>query len=149
MEDNGLELVFVYGTLKIGERNHHFLSEFECIDKKSRTKSDTFVMQETASFSSRGNTSPIVMPAKSSSENTGAILGQVFAVNHQGLAALDELEEYYPDNEESSHYLRKRILTADNREVWMYFLNGENHKGIINPPKHVHFNAYKNEYNWA
>ena len=90
--------VFVYGTLKRGEKNHHWL--------------------EGASFQGEAELNGVVLhdlgPFPMAVIGAGQIRGEVYALEANGLARLDELEGY------PRLYNRQLLSLADGRRAWVY-----------------------------
>jgi len=91
-------LVFVYGTLKSGEKNHHWL--------------------EGASFQGEAELNGVVLhdlgPFPMAVVGEGTAIGEVYAVEGSGLAPLDELEGY------PRLYGRQVFSLSDGRRAWVY-----------------------------
>jgi len=92
------QLVFVYGTLKRGEQNHHWL--------------------EGASWQGEAELPGVVLhdlgPFPMAVVGAGLALGEVYAVEGSGLAKLDELEGY------PRLYNRQVMELVDGRRAWVY-----------------------------
>jgi gamma-glutamylcyclotransferase (GGCT)/AIG2-like uncharacterized protein YtfP len=92
------QLVFVYGTLKRGEKNHHWL--------------------EGASWHGEAELPGVVLhdlgPFPMAVIGAGHALGEVYAVEGSGLAKLDELEGY------PRLYNRQVMELVDGRRAWVY-----------------------------
>jgi gamma-glutamylcyclotransferase (GGCT)/AIG2-like uncharacterized protein YtfP len=92
------QLVFVYGTLKRGEKNHHWL--------------------EGASWQGEAELSGVLLhdlgPFPMAVIGEGTAIGEVYAVEEQGLARLDELEGY------PRLYDRQKLSLNDGRQAWVY-----------------------------
>jgi gamma-glutamylaminecyclotransferase len=99
-------LVFVYGTLLSGQRNHSLLfgSRFICT---GQTTSD-FELVDLGDF-------PAMIPADSDSEGF-SIFGEVYAVDHSILEILDEIEDH------PRFYRRTPVELADGSLVDVYLL---------------------------
>jgi gamma-glutamylaminecyclotransferase len=100
-------LVFVYGSLKRGFRNH-------CMLEGSRFIGDAHTL-ETFRMHSMGGAFPAVVP----DEDGAAIEGEVYSVDDEGLARLDRLEGY------PRHYDRKQVKVdlgvGRHKKAWIYF----------------------------
>ena len=94
----GSELVFVYGSLKRGETNHHWLKG--------------------ASWQGEAELSGVVLhdlgPFPMAVIGEGIALGEVYAVEACGLARMDELEGY------PRLYERQVLTLRDGRRAWVY-----------------------------
>jgi gamma-glutamylcyclotransferase (GGCT)/AIG2-like uncharacterized protein YtfP len=92
------QLVFVYGTLKRGEKNHHWL--------------------EGASWQGEAELSGVLLhdlgPFPMAVIGEGTAIGEVYAVEERGLARLDELEGY------PRLYDRQMLTLNDGRHAWVY-----------------------------
>jgi gamma-glutamylcyclotransferase (GGCT)/AIG2-like uncharacterized protein YtfP len=92
------QLVFVYGTLKRGEKNHHWL--------------------EGASWQGEAELSGVLLhdlgPFPMAVIGVGTAIGEVYAVEERGLARLDELEGY------PRLYDRQLLSLNDGRQAWVY-----------------------------
>ena len=92
------QLVFVYGTLKRGEKNHHWL--------------------EGASWQGEAELSGVLLhdlgPFPMAVIGEGTAIGEVYAVEERGLARLDELEGY------PRLYDRQLLSLNDGRQAWVY-----------------------------
>jgi gamma-glutamylcyclotransferase (GGCT)/AIG2-like uncharacterized protein YtfP len=92
------QLVFVYGTLKRGEKNHHWL--------------------EGASWQGEAELSGVLLhdlgPFPMAVIGEGTAIGEVYAVEERGLARLDELEGY------PRLYDRQMLSLNDGRQAWVY-----------------------------
>lgn len=78
--------VFVYGTLKQGHGNHHFLNGAEFVGK-GKISAGLFKMVSLGAF-------PAILP--SYGEKTSSIKGELYVVTDEQLKGLDMLEGY-PD----------------------------------------------------
>lgn len=85
--------VFVYGTLKRGERNHQLLLTATCLGA-AVTRDAAFTLREYASTSSPGRITPSVLAG-----GTHRIAGEVYELDAGLLARLDELERLGVDYE--------------------------------------------------
>lgn len=91
--------VFVYGTLRPGERNHHYLAQATHLG--GHITPAMFTLLDTGSY-----------PAALDYGQT-AVVGDVFAVDDAIFAALDALENY------PVHYTRRQLDTAFG-PAWIY-----------------------------
>jgi len=92
-------LVFVYGTLRPGERNHHYLAT--AARRGTYITPAQFTLLDTGPY-------PAALD-----EGATTLTGDVFAVDDDTFAALDVLEGY------PVHYTRRRIDT-DFGPAWIY-----------------------------
>jgi len=93
--------VFVYGTLKRGQRNYHYLKDAEFVGQ--------FVTQKLYSMVEFEDYPAVCL------NGDHAIEGEVFQVTNQQFRMLDELE-WYPD-----FYQRIEITTIYG-DAWMYIV---------------------------
>lgn len=102
-------LVFVYGTLKRGERNHHVLAGAAHLGA-AVTEEARFTLREYASTSSPGRLTPSVEAG-----GKHRIAGEVYAVDADLLARLDRLERVGVD------YQRQAVPLAsgDMAEIYL------------------------------
>jgi gamma-glutamylcyclotransferase (GGCT)/AIG2-like uncharacterized protein YtfP len=91
-------LVFVYGTLKRGHGNHHWLAEAPFLWE---AELPNVVLHDLGPF-------PMAVPGE------GLVRGEVYAVDAAGLARLDRLEGY------PRLYHRQPLPLADGRTAWVY-----------------------------
>lgn len=75
--------IFVYGTLRHGESNHHFLNKSRCLVGQAWTYGALF-------DTNRGYP---VMKA----DNNKRVIGEVYEITESALALIDELEGYQPN----------------------------------------------------
>lgn len=92
------ELVFVYGTLKRGHGNHHWLGDAPFLGEAVLPD---VVLHDLGPF-------PMAVPGE------GVVRGEVYGVDADGLARLDRLEGY------PRLYDRRPLLLADGRRAWVY-----------------------------
>ena len=92
------QLVFVYGTLKRGERNHGWLSEARFVGEASL---DGVTLHDLGPF-------PMLVTGE------GCCHGELYAVDAEGLRRLDALEGY------PRLYDRQRMALVDGRRAWVY-----------------------------
>ena len=122
-------LLFVYGTLRQNFGNHGFLKNAQFLGE-GKTQ-DKFVMH------CRGS-----IPFVSESQAISHIVGEVYEVDDNNLAAIDQLEGCYPKRddsgefESSSWYIRKQVAIQfgggnDAIYIWMYFNEQETQHPII------------------
>jgi len=100
--------VAVYGTLKQGQGNHHFLSGAEYLGS---TRLDGFVLYDLG-------------PWPAVKREPGQTQVEVYRVNAATFAALDELEEYCADAPHTGLYDRIQVDTPHGR-AWLYLYNAE------------------------
>lgn len=97
------QMVFVYGTLKRGQRNHGLLEKAEYLGPDQTAGSD-WLMTTNGSY-------PSVSPASSAGVQ---VHGELYAVDQTTLAAMDRLEAY------RELYGREQVRLASGATAWMY-----------------------------
>jgi gamma-glutamylcyclotransferase (GGCT)/AIG2-like uncharacterized protein YtfP len=107
--DNGEVLVFVYGTLKRGHGNHHWLAGAPF---QGEAELPDVVLHDLGPF-------PMAVPGE------GKVLGEVYRIDAGALARLDRLEGY------PRLYDRRPLPLADGRSAWVYL-------GRPHQVRHVH-----------
>ena len=104
MTDRRLHQVFVYGTLKRGQRNAHYLQAAEYLgDFVTGEAYWMFEFDDYPAVCERGR---------------DAIYGEVYRVTDRQFALLDELE-WYPD------YYQRIVIPTEFGEAWMYIVRSE------------------------
>jgi len=93
-----LELVFVYGTLKRGQVNHHCLAAARWLGE---AELPGLVLHDLGPF-------PMAVPGD------GCIQGELYAVDPAALERLDHLEGC------PRLYRRQRLPLGDGRQAWVY-----------------------------
>ncbi len=101
--------VFVYGTLKRGEANHHWLAGGRF---GGRRRLRGVRLHDLGPY-------PMAVPA----EDAALIHGELYAVDPAGLAALDRLEDVPVE------YERHCLLLTDDTEAWVYLGRPEQVRG--------------------
>ena len=96
--------VFVYGTLKRGQRNFHYLRESLFVGEF--TTEDIYSMYQFDNY-------PAVCV-----NGPHAIQGEVFQIDDEQFRALDELE-LYPD------YYQRIVIDTHYGQAWMYIVRAE------------------------
>lgn len=91
-------LVFVYGTLRRGQSNHHWLSDARWLGEQEL---EGLLLHDLGPF-------PMAVPGE------GRVAGELYAVSPARLAQLDRLEGY------PRLYDRRRWPLADGRATWVY-----------------------------
>ncbi len=112
--------VFVYGTLKQGERNHHYLSSAHYVGG-AITREATYLMRQFASVSSPGKVTPGVFK-----EGSCHIAGEIYEVDDETLACLDELEGV------GIKYTRESIEMMDGTAAFIYLEIPEKRQALLN-----------------
>lgn len=96
-------LVFVYGTLRRGESNHHFLSEAQFLGLHETSAEYTLYDLGDYPAVGRGHQS---------------IFGEVYLINQEILQALDELEDVPVE-------YRRELLETPFGQAWFYIYQDE------------------------
>lgn len=99
MDAKLLDQVFVYGTLRRGERNHSLLADARWLD--GHRTAACYTLLDLGAY-----------PGVVAGGRT-AIVGEVYAITQATLAQLDKLEDY------PREYYRERIPTRHG-PAWMY-----------------------------
>jgi gamma-glutamylcyclotransferase (GGCT)/AIG2-like uncharacterized protein YtfP len=102
--------VFVYGTLRKNERNHHLLKEATLITRQAWTKGRLF-------DTGHG------YPALKESIND-RVYGELYLVSEEQLLRLDELEGYRPNDRNNLYNRKKQVVFHDTGkiEAYLYFI---------------------------
>ncbi|RPF52243.1 gamma-glutamylcyclotransferase [Aquisalibacillus elongatus] len=101
--------LFVYGTLRKGERNHDFLKQATLISEQSWTEG--FLIDT-------GYDYPAMVI-----DSDNLVYGEVYEIDSETLAKVDALEGY-KDDSEHNHYMRsKRMIYSDvgSMEAYVYY----------------------------
>lgn len=104
-----MELVFVYGTLRQGERYHHLLKNSRPVAMLARVE---------GTIVDTGLGYPALLEV-----SNGSVAGEVYEVTDDLLAALDELEDYYGPDADNNEYERVRTqVQTDLGQIpaWIY-----------------------------
>ena len=121
--------VFVYGTLMNGARNAHLLSNSTLINPNAITAEASFLMQQFNSATSKGKHTPGVL--KNGDKH---IEGEIWEVDEETLARLDELEGYNPNlSLNKNKYLREEIKMKNGSTAWIYIINTKENQPIPLP----------------
>lgn len=97
--------VFVYGTLKIKERNNYFLKYSKFLCKDTINGYSLFDMPYGFPFAIK--------------DNKGAINGEVFEVDYNTLQWINNLEGY-EEGSTSNHYERESVVSNKGHECYIY-----------------------------
>jgi gamma-glutamylcyclotransferase (GGCT)/AIG2-like uncharacterized protein YtfP len=97
-DNNGEVPLFVYGTLKRGHGNHHWLAAAPFLGEAALPN---VVLHDLGPF-------PMAVPGE------GLVRGEVYVIDAAGLARLDRLEGY------PRLYDRRPLPLADGRTAWVY-----------------------------
>lgn len=102
--------VFVYGTLMQGLRNHHLMSAAK-FSGSAKTLLPSYSLVQFPSESSPGNVTPGMKK-----HGTDCVVGELYIVDDESLARLDQLEQ------NGVEYERSRVMLDDGSQAWAYFL---------------------------
>ncbi len=101
-------LVFVYGTLRKGYKNHHLMAGSQDLGPARSLESYALFLDD--------------FPYLVKSQAVAPVVGELYAVDAEGLARLDQLEEH------PSWYCREVITVLDQagqrQQAWIYFFPG-------------------------
>lgn len=100
--------VFVYGTLKQGQRNFHFLRDAKFVGH--------FITQSIYSMYLFEDYPAVCL------DGAHAIVGEVYQVSNQQFQMLDDLE-WYP------HFYQRIEISTRYGEAWMYIVTAEKCRG--------------------
>lgn len=111
--------VFVYGTLRPGEKNYPLFLQ-------GKTRRETPAFAEGRLFFVRDGGYPYVLPGDG--RVAGDLMELTPATYDATLSGLDRLEDYHPQEEAGSLYLRRScsvtVASGRRRMAWIYFWNG-------------------------
>ena len=107
-----MNLVFVYGTLRQGETNHHFLTRARYLGP--HVTAAGYRMLQLGTY-------PGVVTGGSD-----AIVGEVYQVSRGEMARLDRLEDY-------PRLYSRRLLPTDWGRAWIYLYRGSRRDRSIIP----------------
>ena len=99
--------VAVYGTLKHGHRNHHWLNGADMLGQDRLTEITLYDLGP--------------YPGAKLTSSTGVTV-EVYAINAEKLAQLDELEDYLHHSPDKGMYDRT-VLTTQYGDAWCYIYN--------------------------
>ncbi|MDK9689010.1 gamma-glutamylcyclotransferase family protein [Halomonas sp. LC1] len=99
--------VAVYGTLKHGHRNHHWLNGADMLGQDRLTGITLYDLGP--------------YPGAKLTPSTGVKV-EVYAINAEQLARLDELEDYLHNSPDKGMYDR-RVLATQYGDAWCYIYN--------------------------
>ncbi|MDT3429252.1 gamma-glutamylcyclotransferase (GGCT)/AIG2-like uncharacterized protein YtfP/cation transport regulator ChaC [Paenibacillus forsythiae] len=114
-----MELVFVYGTLRQGEENHHLMKNARAIALMAYTQG---ILMDTR----RGYPAMVA-------EGAGIVAGELYEVTPEMMTRLDELEDFHGPGHPENEY--ERVLTdvttdSGKREAWVYVYRERQHEVI-------------------
>lgn len=101
--------VAVYGTLKQGQRNHHWLEGATLI---GHDRLAAITMYDLGSY-----------PGAKLASSNGTVI-EIYAINAKLLARLDELEDYFHHAPDEGVYDRA-VLATRHGEAWCYLYNAD------------------------
>lgn len=120
--------LFVYGTLRPGELNYrHLLAGCTVRETPARITGRLYQV--------RDEDYPYVI------EGTGVVLGEIIEIRpdlyNATLRTIDDLEDYWPEDEAASLYLRRPIEAffenGQSLTAWVYLWNSSERSGIFLP----------------
>ncbi|AKG33424.1 gamma-glutamylcyclotransferase family protein [Paenibacillus durus] len=114
-----MELVFVYGTLRQGEENHHLMDNARLVALIAWTRG---ILMDTR----RGYPAMV-------EEGSGVVAGELYEVTPEMMIRLDELEDFHGPGNPANEYERIRTeVTTDSgkREAWVYVYRERKHDVI-------------------
>ncbi|MEW8987042.1 MAG: gamma-glutamylcyclotransferase family protein, partial [Bacillus sp. (in: firmicutes)] len=111
-------LVFVYGTLRRHESNHHLLKEACCLAQQAWTKG---ILYDTG----------LGYPALKDS-NDGVVYGELYEIDFQQLKAIDELEDYLGPGQNNLYNRGSQTVSTDKGdfEAFVYSIHPDQ-EGIL------------------
>ncbi len=101
--------VAVYGTLKKGQRNHHWLEGATLI---GHDRLDAITLYDLGPY-----------PGAKLAASNGTVV-EIYAIDAQQLKRLDELEDYFHDAPNEGVYDRA-VLATQHGEAWCYLYNAD------------------------
>lgn len=116
---DGKILVFVYGTLRRHEANHHLLHGSQCIAEQSWTKG---LLYDTG----KG------YPALKESEE-GTVYGELYLVDERVLGIIDDLEDYYGPGKSNLYNRIEQIVYTDTNayNAYVYTIHSNHEKNML------------------
>ncbi|NOQ48330.1 MAG: hypothetical protein GQ576_04205 [Methanococcoides sp.] len=99
-----MNLLFAYGTLKKGHKNHHLLTGSSFVSENCTE--DKFQMLDMGDFTAVVKDDPV-----------SSIVGELFSVDDSTLSAIDGFEGKW--------FCREEVLLKDSSVAWMYFLSDD------------------------
>lgn len=113
-------LVFVYGTLRKHEANHHLLRGAHCLAQQCWTHGQLF---------DTGQGYPAMKCAAKDK-----VYGELYSINNQLLQILDHLEDYRGPFEKNLYDRIKKIIYTDTgqQEAYVYFINPDHENLLLN-----------------
>lgn len=124
-----MHYVFVYGTLRKGETNAHFLRGATCIESEAWVYGSLFDTNEG-------------YPAMDLS-NDQKVFGEVYEVNDVMLQALDELEEYRRNPKEDLYDRSIQTIYAKERTIEAYVYTAQRKELLQIPIAHGDWVLYR------
>ena len=102
-------LLFVYGTLRRGEINHALLGSSRC---------ESFLAVMPGSLYDTGRGYPAMAEGKGEAAGAGIVCGEIYRVDEETLARIDDLEDYYGPGDPRNLYERvERTARTDRGET--------------------------------
>lgn len=110
-----LQHVFVYGTLRKGEKNDHLLKDAVLLNQDAWTYGKLFTTD---------NYYPVLVAS-----NTSKVSGEIYEVTQQQMILLDKLEGYiglHHDDNLYNRFKRSVYTTSEEIDAWVYFIHPRN-----------------------
>ncbi|MDY0407057.1 gamma-glutamylcyclotransferase [Virgibacillus sp. 179-BFC.A HS] len=98
--------VFVYGTLRKGERNHHLLNGVKCVAEQAWTAGKLFTTSEDYPVMQR--------------YGSEKVYGELYEINDKLLERLDELEDFEPEREDNLYQRITQKVHTDRGDFLAY-----------------------------
>jgi len=99
-------LLFVYGTLRRGEINHALLGSSRC---------ESFLAVMPGSLYDTGRGYPAMAEGKGEAAGAGIVCGEIYRVDEETLARIDDLEDYYGPGDPRNLYERVEMKARTDR----------------------------------
>lgn len=127
--------VFVYGSLRKGFHNNHFMkdAEFVC---EARSRNPEWLLNQFNSKSKPGAFVPGI------TEGDKYIKGEIYKVDDEGLAKLDKLEE------NGTRYQRRLVNFEGGHSAWMYVHVDKNEKPAA-AREQIKYDPAVTSYEWT
>jgi gamma-glutamylcyclotransferase (GGCT)/AIG2-like uncharacterized protein YtfP len=104
-------LVAVYGSLKRGYDNHNILAD-----------AAQYLGAEWVTGYQLFDLDPLPYPGARAASGDKRILCEIYRVSNELLKLLDDLEDFFPETQETSEYIRTEVLTSFGK-AWIYLYN--------------------------
>ncbi|RAL22501.1 gamma-glutamylcyclotransferase family protein [Thermoflavimicrobium daqui] len=115
-------LIFVYGTLRTGEANHHFLQSAEKVAEQCWTEGALYIT----------GTNPVMIVGSDS-----RVYGELYRITNDQLAELDRLELEINSDEKKQVKRITQIVHYDQgtKHAWMYVFEPTQIEGLASIPR--------------